>query len=363
MLSLGSIINIIVNLPSQTSKTEDFSLGMILSKNTVISTTDRIKSFDSVDAVIAGGFAVDSVEVKAASLYFGQTAAPAKLLIGAQGDTETAVQALTACRAANSAWYLCIPAGYAKADLVLMAAYIESATPACVMFCTTSDADVKAGTTGNLCLTLQAAKYRRTLVQYSTYANAAASIAGYVCGKNDGNQAFDLAFKSEPGVTAESLNSADVSILDNENCNYYATFQNTYDLFMRGNMEDGTAFDEVLGIDMLTSQTQSNVMATLTSLPKVPLTDDGITQITSAITNSCEAALSRGFIAGGTWQGSPVLNLNTGDALAKGYSIQSDKVSNLSASERAQRKAPPIYVCIILANSARSFTITVNVAR
>ena len=363
MLSLGSIINIIVNLPSQSTKTENFSLALLLSKNTVISTTDRVKSYDSVDALIAAGFTSDSPEVKAASLYFGQSPTPSHLLIGVQGTEETVVAALTACRTINTSWYLCIPIGAAKADIEAMAAYVESATPATVIFCTTADAEVKAGAAGNLCLALQTAKYRRTLTQYSTYVDAVAAIAGYVCGKNDGMESFDLAFKAEAGVTPESLNSTDVSILDNENCNYYAIYQNVYNLFNKGNMADGTAFDEVLGIDMLTADIQSSVMSVLTSMAKVPLTDDGISLITAAITSALETAKARGFIAPGTWTGSPVLKLNAGDALANGYSIQSGTVGELSATERSERKAPPVYVCIILANSARSFAITVNINR
>lgn len=363
MLSLTPIINIIVNLPSSTTKTEDFSLGMILSKNTVISTTDRVKSYDSVDAVLAAGFTANSAEVQAATLYFSASPQPSHILIGVQGDTETATQALTACRNANGAWYLCIPVGYAKADYVAMAAYIETASPACVMFCTTSDADVLAGTAGNLCLTLQAAKYRRTLVQYSTYANAVASIAGYACGENDGSQSFDLALKPEPGVTVETLTSTDLSVLDGENCNYYAQYQNTFNLFRKGNMSDGTPYDEVLGIDMLVADIQTNGMSVLTGVPKVSLTDDGTSQITAAIMTACEKSLARQFLAPGTWRGAKVYNLGTGDALPRGYSIQAGKVADLSDDDRANRKSPPIYVCVILAGSARSFIINANIAR
>ena len=363
MLSLSSIVNIIVNLPSSTTKTEDFSLGMIMSKNTVITTTDRVKSYDSVDAIIAAGFATNSAEVQAATLYFSASPQPSHLLIGVQGDSETPLQAVTACRSANGSWYLCIPVGYAKADYISMAAYIETASPDCVMFCTTSDADVKAGTAGNLCLTLQASKYRRTLTQYSAYANAAASIAGYACGENDGTEAFDLALKSEPGVTVEALTDADTSILDGESCNYYAKYQNTFNLFRKGNMADGTPYDEVLGIDMLTADIQTNVMSVLTSLPKVPLTDDGVSLITTAITTACETALTRQFIAAGVWRGANVSDLKTGDSLPRGYSIQAGKVADLSSDNRANRQAPPVYVCVVLAGSARSFTINVNIAR
>lgn len=363
MLDLKSIINIIVNLPAQPSQSENFSLALFLSKNTVISTADRVKSYGSVNEMIAAGFDTKSPEVAAAGLYFGQTPAPSKLLVGVQGADETALTALTACRAANKNWYLCVPLQAAKDDIVLMASYIETAAPASIMFCTTADNDVKAGTAGNLCLQLQAGKFRRTLTQYSTFANAVASISGYACAANDGSQAFDLAFKTEPGVTAENLTQTDTSILENEGCNYYAKFEGQYDLFLRGNMADDTPADEVIGIDMLTAQIQSNVMSVLAGNPKIPLTDEGIALIIASVATACDQARQRGFLAAGTWGGETVMQLKHGDALANGYSIQAQPVSSLSASDHAARKAPPIYVCIILANSIRSVVLTVDVNR
>lgn len=361
MLDLSSIINIIVNMPAQSSQAENFSLALFLSKNTIISTADRVKTYGSVNELIAAGFAPDSPEVKAATLYFGQTPQPTKLMVGVRGKEESAVAALTACRAANTNWYICVPLDATKDDIIAMAAYVESAKPAMLMFCTTSDADVLAGTTGNLALTLQAAKYKRTLLQYSGSANAAASIAGYACAQNDGSEAFDLALKSEPGVTVDDLNSTDIAVLQNEGCNYYANFENQYDLFIPGNMVDGTPCDEVMGLDILTANIKAAMMSVLASNKKIPLSDDGIALITSAIATECDKAKSADFIKSGIWNGGTVLQLKNGDSLVNGYSIQVDSVANLSDAQKAQRKAPPIYVCLILADSARSFTLTVNV--
>ena len=363
MLSLGSIINIIVNFPSASTQTENFSLGLLLSKNAVVPTTDRVKIYASKDAMIADGFAADSPEVKAAQLYFGQTPAPAQLAVGVQGTEETAVEAMTACRIKNTSWYLCVPVGYAKADLLLLAAYIESATPASIMFCTTSDADVLSGGAGNLCSALKGAGYKRTMTQYSTTSDAVAAIAGYACGENTGDSAFDLCFQAETGVAPDAIDTSAAEILKGENCNFFANYQNTFSFFFNGIMADGTHFDEVLGIDMLRADITSGIMRLLTSSPKVPLTDDGAAQVTSVIMTCCNTALKRGFIAAGTWDGLQVAKLSPGDTLPNGYSIQAGSVSDLSADDRAARKAPPIYVCIILANSLESFTITVNVNR
>lgn len=363
MLDLSSIINIIVNLPAQSSQTENFSLAMFMSKNTVISTADRVKSFGSINELIAAGFAENSTEVAAAKLYFGQTNSPSKLLIGVQGEEETASAALAACREADTTWYICVPLSATKEDIVSMASYIETAKPVSLMFVTTADADVKTNSKDNLCDLLKKNDYKRTLVQYSTSANAVASIVGYTCGENSGTQSFDLDLKSEPGVAVEPLNSTDVALLDSSSCNYYVNIEGQYNLFMKGNMVNGVPCDEIIGVDMITAQIKQSIMSSLVADPKVPLSDAGIALVVSDIAAVCDTAKDSNFIKSGTWNGGNVLNLKNGDSLTNGYSIQVSSVNELTAAQKAQREAPPIYVCLILSDSARSFTITVNVSR
>ena len=132
---------------------------------------------------------------------------------------------------------------------------------------------------------------------------------------------------------------------------------------MPGNMADVTPCDEVIGIDMLTEHIKTAMMSVLTGNTKIPLSDDGIALITSAIATECDNAKDMDFIKSGIWHGGQIMQLKNGDSLVNGYSIQAESVVNLSAEDRLNRKAPPIYVCIILADSARSFTITVNVMR
>jgi hypothetical protein len=359
MLSLANIINIIVNLPSSSSTTQtNFALGLIFSANTVISSATRVKVYTSAAAMIADGFASNSAEVLAAQLYFSQSPAPSQLAVGMKAGGETAVQALTACRSANTQWYGCLFIGAVKADVVALAAYVESMSPAGVMFYTTADSDALAGTAGNVGLTLKASSYRRTIGQYSTSADAAAAILGYASGAS--SEAYDLMFQTEAGVTAEVLSDAQATVLTNENLNYFSTYQTGKTFFAHGVMASGAHFDDVIGIDELTANIQSAMINVLTSNPKVPLTDPGTQIITTAIASACNSAFTSGFLAAGAWQGSNILNLKAGDTLSNGYSIQAASVSSLTTTQKSNRAAPPIYVCVILAESLESFTITVN---
>lgn len=272
---------------------------------------------------------------------------------------ETALEAFTACRKANYNWYMGYVVGAATADIEALAAYAESTTPATLLFYTTSDAAVKAGTTGNLCAVLQAAAYQRAIGQYSTYADAAVAIMGYACGSI--SESVDLYFKDEVGVTPDDLGTSVVQTLQNENCNYLETYNNSYVKFRSGVMANGSHFDDISGLDQLKSDIELSVADLIASSGKVPLTDTGMSQITTVVAAACAKAYSRGFIGAGVWAGPTVLNLATGTALANGYSVQVASVSSLTVAERSARQAPKIYVCIIRAESAESFYFAINV--
>ena len=128
-------------------------------------------------------------------------------------------------------------------------------------------------------------------------------------------------------------------------------------------MANGSYFDEVLGLDMLSSDIQTAIMQVLTTTPKIPQTDSGVSLITAAVATACDAALKRQFLAPGTWTGATVFNLKPSTELPSGYSIQADSVANQSQTNRENRIAPPIYVCIKLAGSLQSVVINVNVNR
>ncbi len=358
MLSLAPIFNISINLPSASVQTTNFSLGLILSANTVISTATRLVTYNSVEAMIIAGFSSTSPEVKAATLYFKQTPAPAQIAVGVKGSGETALVALEACRIANMQWYGCAYIGAVTADIEALASYVASASPRAYLFGTTDDSAVIAGTTGNLCLTLQASNNDRVITQYSATADAMVSLMGYIGAMV--NQAFTLDFKPEPGVAPDSLTDAQATILQGENCNYFATYENGQSWFANGIAASGHFFDEIFGVDILAADIQSQQIALATSVPSIPQSDAGTQMLTAAIMTACNNALKRGFIAAGTWKGETVLKLTPGTTLPNGYSIQVSPMSTLTPTQLAARQTPPIYVCIIFAGSGQSFTLQIN---
>jgi hypothetical protein len=278
---------------------------------------------------------------------------------------ETPVIAVAACRSSNTDWYAVYVCDSAKTNILTVAAYIETATPLSVYFYDTRDAEVLAGTAGNVMATLQTLKHHRSWGQYSTPLYAAASAMGYAMGANTGlaNSAYTLAYKSEPGILPEVLNTTQANTILGYNGNIYTSYGASYNLLVQGTMADGVSFDEVLNIDVLTNAVQTAIMNALTSAPKVPQTEDGVSLLVSAITVPCSEARNRGAIAPGVWKAGPILGLKTGDTLSTGYMVLADSLANQSQADRDARKSPPIYVAIKMAGAIEHIVIGIIVNR
>lgn len=266
---------------------------------------------------------------------------------------ESILEAVQACRNANTDWYASYVCGAADADIEAVAQFIEGATPASVYFYETSDAAVLNGTSGNLMETLQSDKYQRTFGLYSTSQYAGAGVMGVAMGLNTGlaNSAFTMAYKSLTSVTPEVLTTNQVSTITGYNGNVYTNYGAKYNLVVQGTMADGTSFDQVINLDQLTADIQTAAVNVLTGSPKVPQTDAGVTILVDAVNRECANAVTRGVLAPGIWNAAPVLGLQTGTNLPLGYLVLADAIANQSQTDRQARKSPPIYACVKMAGA------------
>ena len=365
--SLDSIVNVQVLVSPLAAVRATFNQLLIVGSATVISTADRLKKYESLADMIDDGFVITDPEYIAAALYFGQTPQPLSVFIGRAdvgGDDASFLAAVQDCRAKNFEWYTCMVCDAAKADHEAIAAYIESATPSSVYAFTTKDADVPAGTAGNVFADLKASGYKRTIGQYSTDNDyAIAAIMGYAMGQNSGlaNSAFTLKFKPEVGVTAELLTTTEIATIKGNNGNVYLSYGNTYNWFVEGVMADGTFFDQIINRDMLANNIQLNVADLLNGSQKIPQTEAGVSQIINACNSACSQSASIGYIGPGTWTGPAVLNLKNGDALPSGYLTQAAALADQSQADRDARKSPSIYVAVKEAGAVHSVLIGVYI--
>ncbi len=288
---------------------------------------------------------------------------------------ETPLQAITACRAKNADWYVGVCLQAVKADHIAIAAWAQSVKPDTVYAYTTSDADVLAGTAANVGLALKALSYDRAIGQYTTtqggtYPNniyGICAILGYAMGQNTGlnNSAYTLKFKGETGITTEPLDSTDIANIEGANVNLYLSYAaDSYYWFEQGVMADGTFFDQVLNRDMLVSDIILNIADVLNGAPKIPQTDAGQTRLINAVNAAAQKAVDRGYLAPGVFNpddGLPILDLDPGESVPKGYLAQSPPYKTQALADRAARKAMPIYLVVCEAGAVHSITIGVYV--
>ena len=113
-----------------------------------------------------------------------------------------------------------------------------------------------------------------------------------------------------------------------------------------GVSSDGTNFDEILNLDMLSNNIQTAVVSALARSAKIPQTDPGMDNLLNTITEPLEKAREIGFIAPGVW--------NTGSILT---------VDSQSQADREARKAPPVYILIKCAGAIQYVAVKLYVNR
>lgn len=348
----------------------------------------------SVTTISSGGV-VTGVSIIVGSQGTGYSAASNLATTGGSGTGleiniltigETPLQAITACRLQNPQWYCCQFVGTAAdADHLAIAAYIQGASPNSLYFLTSGDAAILANSANNLFAQLQAAKYSRTFPVYSTTqgglfpnnAYASAGPMGLAMGLNTGapGSYFDLMFKTIAGVAYEPLTQTQVNSIcgtvsrssNGLNGNVVVQYANgAYQWIQNATMASGDFFDEIMNLDMLSSDMQTSGVNLLVSVPALPITDGGVSQMANVISGACDRAQSRGFIApSGVWKGVTIGTGNAaladGDALPKGYYVYAPPVSSMSAAQRAARIMPSMTVALVEAQSGHSLQITVEV--
>lgn len=368
VLPIKDVVNVIVNLSPRSAVRSGFNLSMLLSDSEVLSAEKRVAVYSSTDAMIEDGFTADTPEYKAAQIYFSQSSNPGKVAIGFwDSANESLAEAIAACRAFSLEWWGVVPLGKTEQsgqfvpvgseELLGAALTVESSVPDTVMICASADLN---------CLgQLKARSYRRTMGIYTDDTYKAVAITGYAMGANTrlADSAFTLKFKKLVGVTADPLKEAQVKDAEAVNANVYINRGATYDMFEQGTMADGTWFDEMINLDMLSNYIQLSVMDILSKTAKIPQTEAGVATIINAFLPDLDKAVEIGFLAPGIWTNPGFMDIEQGDAVEKGYLVMSEAIDEQTTADREARICPPIYVALKLAGAMHSVVIQLNVNR
>ncbi|MDQ0507409.1 DUF3383 domain-containing protein [Xanthobacter agilis] len=205
-----------------------------------------------------------------------------------------------------------------------------------------------------------------TFLQYSSQPYAAASFFGRAATVDftGSDTTLTMKFKTEPGMTAETLTETQASTLKAKHCNVFVNYDNSTAIIQEGVMSNGYFFDEVHGLDWLKDYIQTDVWNLLyTSTTKVPQTNAGNSLIATRIEKCLQQAVKNGLVAPGTWNAAGFGTLKQGDYLETGYYVYQPDISEQAQADREARKSVSFQVAVKLAGAIHSVVIAVNVNR
>ena len=264
-LSLNDIVDVSVTWQSTPVGERNFGALLIIGDSGTFSNTENTRSYTSLTEV-ENDFHSTTPEYQGATVFFSQSPQPSLLYIGQVRSGETPLTALQRLRTASTAWYsvaFCLGNGSLQStDITSVAEYVEGVTPATLFLVTTSDAGtLEQSSTTDIGATLQASNLSRTVVQYSsTSPYACLSLFGIFAtvDYSGTNTITGAKFKTEPGITPETLTETQASAADGKNVNYYATYQNGSSFLQQGKTSGGKWIDSLIGVDAFCNALQTN---------------------------------------------------------------------------------------------------------
>ena len=377
-LPVSNVVNVDVIMSPTAATGRNFGSLLILGTSTVIPVSERIRLYTGSEE-IGADFGEDSPEYAAALVYFSQSPQPTQVYVGRwaktlataeSGSVETLAQAITAVLQFTN-WYglgIADDEDLTAAEITATAAAIQASNLSRVFAVTSDDSGIiDSASTTDIASTLKAAGYGRTFVQYSTkskYAALSAFGRAFTVNFTGNNTTITLKFKTEPGVTYETLTSSQAAAVDAKNANVYVYYANDTAILQQGVMANGDFFDERHGLDWLQNYVQTNLYNALyTSTTKIPQTEAGITRLLTVVEQSLDQSVSNGLVAPGVWNGGDIGQITAGDTLTKGYYVYAQPLSSQAQADREARKAPLIQAAIKLAGAVHYADVQINVVR
>jgi len=263
-------------------------------------------------------------------------------------------------------WYnLFIPSAV-DTDHVAIAPYIDAdATPHFYWINTQETQLLATGDTTHIGYLLQQLSSQHTAWQYSSQSLYAVwSLAARIASTNwqGSNTAISLFYKTEPGITPETLTENQITALESYNGNVFVNYTGAPAITEPGICPSGQFIDTIIGVDWLRTQIQTNLFNILQgTTTKIPQTDAGVATLETGVDAACAQGVINGLLAPGTWNSGGFGQLTQGEWLDKGYYIYAPSVAAQTQAARTARQSPPIQVAAKLAGAIDTVAVTVNV--
>lgn len=271
-----------------------------------------------------------------ATTYFSVTSSD-NLPITFTAD-QTFAEDIADIRVTNDTWYVLTSHSHVEADILAVAAAIESMKK--LYAYSTSDAAVLTSATTDVMSDLSGFNYERTFGLYDAEADTVFPECGWVgrvIPTDPGSATW--AFKTITGVDQDNLTSTQSTYVRNKNGNTYETIGGV-DITRYGKVASGEYIDVMIFCDWLESRMEERTYSRFVNLDKIPYTDAGVTIIETEI----RSQLQEGIDAGGL-------------AADPAPAVVVPKVSALSSATRATRELPAITFTATLAGAIHKTTI------
>lgn len=313
MSLIDDIVNISIKIgvPSAITRQGMSSILILVGKNNKPFTVRAFSSFQEfAEFKIENNiyFQQNWPEYIAAQQIFGQDLKPTRVLIGyyetGEANTETIVQGYIKVKEADDDFYGVIAMPLTPdflAQLTPLAQAIE--TEKRILGVATADQTVLTQGDNNTMRQLAALNLKRTFAFYSSTAvnqRIEAALMGKMFARDAGSETW--AYKNLAGVTADKLNSATTTYLNNIGdtknvANYYCNFGGT-DVTFNGQLLGGMLISSRHGIDWLDLYIQDSMAQLLVKRGVIPANNEGAALAMTVLKTCLEEAVARKIIDG-----------------------------------------------------------------
>lgn len=255
----------------------------------------------------------------------------------------------------------------ADADHLTVAQLIEADQAHIYGITTQNPQALDSTVTSDLSSQLKALALKYSVIQYSS--NSPYAIASFI-GRMltvdfDGNNTtIAMDYKQEPNVVAEALSTTQANALQAKNCNVFVSYNNGTAILEYGATPSGIFVDSVYNSIWFKNQMQTDLYnAQYQSPTKFPQTDAGNAALAAVISNSCDQAVTNGYLGPGVWNSAGFGAIAQGQTLSKGYYIYTPPISSQSQANREARKSVPFQIAAKEAGAIGDVDVAITVNR
>lgn len=341
--------------PFITADNTDYSItidGTLFTINSGVGATDESIAtalFNAIDGNLTGTLQNVSDDVGELGLLPASNAdnytvqVSSNLQVVYDPGSESIVDSIQAVRDVNDTWYALTTDVQTSAEILDIAAYIE--TQKKIYAFSTADTDTLDAVNTDIFSILESFNYDRTFGLYdpdSPISYPEAAWLGVMLPKDPGSATW--AYQTLIGQDADTLSQTQSGNVRGKNGNTYEE-KGGVDITRYGTVASGEFVDIIRGIDWLESRIQERVFALLVSNDKIPFTEQGVAMVESEIRAQLQDAITAGVLAEDP-----------------AFTITTPVVADLTATVRATRCLPAITFEARLAGAIHKVIVTGSVS-